>query len=120
MHQAKIASSLYLLVLVLLSAVYHSSFATEAEQSVPAITSADTIEVEFGKPFEYVITATNEPVGFFAGDLPVWVKRKGATLYGNAVRPGDHTLTIRALNRAGHSAPRSLKISVMPRKDSTD
>jgi hypothetical protein len=111
---------LSLLALGLLRAFCPSSFATEDEQSVPVITSADTIEVEFGKPFEYVITATKEPVGFFAGDLPVWVKRKGATLYGNAVRPGDHTLIIRALNRAGHSAPRSLKISVMPREDSTD
>ena len=111
---------LSLLLIVLLSAVCSSSFASEAQQSVPVITSAVTIEVEFGKPFEYVITATNEPVGFFAGDLPVWVKRKGATLYGNAVRPGDHTLTIRALNRTGHSAPRSLKISVMPREDNTD
>ena len=107
-------------LLGLSSAVCPSLFATEAQQSVPVITSADTIEVEFGKPFEYVITATNDPVGFFAGDLPVWVKRKGATLYGNAVRSGDHTLTIRALNRTGYSIPHSLKISVMPREDSTD
>ena len=111
---------LSLFALGLWSAFCPSSFASEAEQSVPVITSADTIEVEFGKPFEYVITATNDPVGFFAGDLPVWVKRKGATLYGNAVRSGDHKLTIRALNRTGHSAPRSLKISVMPREDNTD
>jgi len=106
--------------LCLLFSVCLSSFASEAELAAPVITSAATIEVEFGKPFEYEITATNEPLGYFAGDLPVWVKRKGATLYGNAVRPGEHTLTIRALNRSGHSAPRSLKISVIPRKDNTD
>ena len=91
-----------------------------AQAEVPVVQAPDVIELEFGQPFEYVITATNEPVGFFAGDLPVWVKRKGATLYGNAVRSGDHTLTIRALNRTGYSIPHSLKISVMPREDSTD
>ena len=91
-----------------------------AQAEVPVVQAPDVIEVEFGKSFEYVITATNDPVGFFASDLPVWVKRKGATLYGNAVHPGDHTVTIRALNRTGYSVPHSLKISVMPREDSTD
>ena len=91
-----------------------------AQAEVPVVQAPDVIEVEFGKSFEYVITATNDPVGFFASDLPVWVKRKGATLYGNAVHPGDHTVTIRALNRSGYSVPRSLKISVMPREDNTD
>lgn len=112
MRQAKIAPSLYLLVLVLLSAVYHSSFATEAEQSVPVITSADTIEVEFGKPFEYTLKASNDPLGFSIKGLPFWLEREGDILRGTPVSTKEHALTVYALNADGLSEPRKVKLRI--------
>ena len=112
MRQAKIAPSLYLLVLVLLSAVYHSSFATEAEQSVPVITSADSIEVEFGKPFEYTLQASNDPLGFSIKGLPFWLEREGDILRGTPVSTKEHALTVYALNADGLSEPRKVKLRI--------
>lgn len=113
MHQAKTATSLYLLVLVLLSAVYHSSFATEAEQSVPVITSAGTIEVEFGKPFEYTLKASNDPLGFSIKGLPFWLEREGDILRGTPVSLKEHTLTLYALNADGVSKPRKVELHIV-------
>lgn len=89
-----------------------SSFASGAELAAPVITSAATIEVEFGKPFEYEITATNEPLGYSIKDMPYWIERDENRLKGQAIKGGLWKLEIYAISEMGVSEPFSLTLSV--------
>lgn len=82
----------------------------------PNITSDLTVELEYGKPFNYQIVADNEPLGYSVGGLPVWMKRKASELYGNAVEAGTFKLQIRALNMQGLGPSKEMSITVSPPK----
>jgi hypothetical protein len=82
----------------------------------PNITSDLTVELEYGKPFKYLIIADNEPLGYSVSGLPVWMKRKAGELYGNAVEAGTFKLQIRALNMKGLGPSKELSIIVNPRE----
>lgn len=88
---------------------------TQADPGKPAVTSELELELEFGKPFKYTITATNDPAGFAVRPMPVWMKRKGPVLYGNAVESGEFKITLSALNYKGFGPSKELIVSVANR-----
>lgn len=71
------------------------------------------LQVEFGKPFEYEIKASNEPIGFSVSGLPFWLKREGAFLRGTPVSKKEHILQLHAINSDGISEPKRLILRVV-------
>ena len=72
----------------------------------PNITSDLSVELEYGKPFNYQIVADNEPLGYSVGGLPVWMKPNAAELYGNVVEAGTFKLQV-AGTGAKYARPRT-------------
>lgn len=81
---------------------------------VPVITSTTARSVRVGVPFNYTITATNNPTSFAATGLPAGFVLTGAVITGTptAALIGGHDVVLTATNAGGTSAPRTLRITV--------
>lgn len=110
----------YLLFLIAFLFFWSAGGAEETKETdvnqVPEISSKLLLEVDFGKPFEYVIEADNKPLGYSVKGMPVWMVRSGAVLKGNAVEAGTFKLSIAALNLEGVSDFKELTIKVKDRQ----
>ncbi len=80
--------------------------------------SEPVVSLAFGKPFKINLSPvdTNRPMA--VRDLPVWMKRDGTVLFGNAVEPGTFKLEVKYLEESGWSQPKPLKI-VVPERSKT-
>jgi hypothetical protein len=81
--------------------------------SPPSITSATSASAYVGLPFEYMITASNEPVSFGAEGLPPDFTVNTATglISGVATSTGTYSVTISATN-ANRTATASLSLTI--------
>lgn len=83
-----------------------------AQAEVPVVQAPEVIELEFGRPFEYTLKASNDPLGFSIKGLPFWLERQGDVLRGTPVSLEEHILTLYALNADGISEPRKMKLRI--------
>jgi hypothetical protein len=88
-----------------------------AQAEVPVVQAPEVIELEFGRPFEYTLKASNDPLGFSIKGLPFWLEREGDILRGTPVSTKEHALTVYALNADGVSEPRKVKLRIADTAD---
>jgi|GEM_PF-1292499 len=83
------------------------------QAKVPVVEAPPVVEVEFGKPFEYTIKASNEPIGYSVSGLPFWMKREGPVLNGTPVVKAQSVVILHALNEEGLSVPKRVIFRVV-------
>ncbi len=74
---------------------------TPANTSAPVITSPSRVTGAVGQQFVYAITATNNPLAFATGDLPLGLYVSGTTIYGSPLQAGTFRVSVHASNLAG-------------------
>jgi len=82
---------------------------------LPVITSPLVATGIVGSAFSYLITATNNPTGFFVIGLPLGLSFDPASgrVFGNPAVTGNFTVTLRALNGGGTGSA-TLALSIVP------
>ena len=88
-----------------------------AQAEVPVVQAPEVIELEFGRPFEYTLKASNDPLGFSIKGLPFWLEREGDILRGTPVSTKEYAMTLYALNADGVSEPRKVKLRIADKAD---
>ena len=78
----------------------------------PKVFGQSQLELDYGKPFIYEITASNDPVAYAVTNQPPWLHRDGAQLHGHPSQSGRFKLLLRATNSAGTSDPFELNLIV--------
>lgn len=80
---------------------------------MPVVDAVPVVELDFGRPFEYQIKASNKPIGYSVTGLPFWMKREGAFLRGTPVLKAESVVILRALNQDGLSDPKRVIFRVV-------
>jgi hypothetical protein len=86
---------------------------TVNESSLPALTSPNTSSGDCFQPFQYQITATNNPIGFAANNLPKGLSINAVTglISGTPTNAGAYDVALTITNTAGDFVS-TLKITV--------